>query len=234
MLRNLFGCALLLTACAKADTAPSAAASATAPAVPVPTAAAPATAAPTSTAVNASRVQRYPDETGPTQVTTTIVASVAEVRSGPDRSGDVVAGLARGSSVTEVAQHGGSVLVLFADPTDTTRTLEGWVLASTIAAPPGAVVHRTVTPSPSSSAPPPAPAATPTATASAKPAAPAAPTPAHGLPIKVMPVAGKCSASYAFIQAKYCRLSCHANTDCSSTTGATCQKSLCYAPGESP
>jgi hypothetical protein len=157
-----------------------------------------------------------------------IQAGVAEVRTGSDRTGDVVAGLARGAAVTEIVQHGGSVLVLFADPTDSTRTLEGWVLAGTIAGQIPIAPHHAATTSTAAPQPVPTP---PKGTAA--PTATAPPAPPHGLPIKIMPIAGKCSAGYAFVQSKYCRLSCRANTECAATAGATCRNAECYGPDES-
>jgi Cys-rich repeat protein len=41
--------------------------------------------------------------------------------------GDQVAALAKGTSVTKIAEHQGFYLITFADPKDATKQLEGWV-----------------------------------------------------------------------------------------------------------
>lgn len=236
MLCGLVGltCFPCVGACARKSDATAEATSSAGAVVPV----APAAAGTDNGAANASAVQRYADERAPTLTSAIVEGAVAEVRTGADRSGDLVTALVRGTHVTEVVERGASVLILFTDPGTATRTLEGWVPLPSLGAPLPTPVPRR--PSSSIVAPPsPTPAAPTTPTAPPKttpttpPAVPpAAPPVAHALPLKVLLVAGKCSAGYQEISGKYCRLSCRSASDCSFQAGATCRASLCMAPGE--
>lgn len=189
-------------------------------------------------AANASAVQRYADERAPTLTSAVVEGSVAEVRTGADRTGDLVTALVRGTHVTEVVERGASVLILFTDPGTATRNLEGWVPLPSLGAPlPTPVPRRPSSSIVSPPSPTPEAPTTPTAPPKTTPTIPpAAPTPAapaaHALPIKVLLVANKCSAGYQEISGKYCRLSCRAASDCSFQAGSTCRAGLCMAPGE--
>lgn len=224
-------CLPCVGACARKSDAAAEAASSTA-------AVAAATAATDNGAANASVVQRYADERAPTLTSVVVEGAVAEVRTGADRSGELVTALVRGTHVTEVVERGASVLILFTDPGTATRTLEGWVPLPSLGAPlPTPVPRRPnssiVSPPSPTPVTPTTPTVPPKTTPTTPPAAPPTPPPAaHGLPIKVLLVAGKCAAGYQEISGKYCRLSCHSTSDCSFQAGATCRASLCMAPGE--
>lgn len=74
---------------------------------------------------NAAEVARFPNET-PIANESAIIAQVTNAHASPG-GGKVVASLRVGTSVTKIAEHEGSILVTFIDPTNAASTLEGWV-----------------------------------------------------------------------------------------------------------
>ncbi len=83
-------------------------------------------AAPMPEASNESEVTRFPDETRLDHVATTTQAAATNVRKAPP-SGAVVATLAKGTSVQEIAQRDKFSLITFFDPKDPSKKLMGWV-----------------------------------------------------------------------------------------------------------
>ena len=107
--------------------------------VEVAEAAAPAAAV--AAAANENDVSRFPDEKKLENVTATIQRQT-NVREIPG-IGKVVAALAKGGTVTEIAQRGTFFLVVFENPTDK-KTLMGWIGQEAFAAP-AAVAPKVVT-----------------------------------------------------------------------------------------
>lgn len=75
---------------------------------------------------NEAQVAHFGDETKLDDVQATIAAAHTTARSAAP-GGAVVATLTHGTAVTEIASHGGFILVQFLDPKDATKALEGWV-----------------------------------------------------------------------------------------------------------
>jgi Cys-rich repeat protein len=105
--------------------ATTASAASTASAIATSTATTAASSAPVNAAPsNAADVTRFPDEKKLSEKAT-LEWSSSKVRKKPQ--GDQVAALAKGTSVTKIAEHQGFFLITFADPKDATKQLEGWV-----------------------------------------------------------------------------------------------------------
>jgi hypothetical protein len=113
----LCGCGVLKKKKSHAD------AGAIASAEPLASASASAAAAPE--AANAKEVARFQDETLLARDTATIEQPITAHKSPP--SGERVALLPKGTSVTRIAQRKAFILVTFGDPSNKTRTLMGWV-----------------------------------------------------------------------------------------------------------
>lgn len=109
-----------------ADTDAAPAADADAGATPAPTAA--------PAAANEPDVARFPDETKLDNVAAT-TARIANARDVP-QSGKLVAQLAKGTAVTEIASRKDAFLVTFADPKDATKRLMGWIPSDSFTAAP--------------------------------------------------------------------------------------------------
>jgi hypothetical protein len=77
-------------------------------------------------ASNDADVTRFPDETKLDHVARSTQAVVTTVRKAPP-SGAVIATLAKGTAVQEIAQRDKFSIILFADPKDPTKKLMGWV-----------------------------------------------------------------------------------------------------------
>ncbi len=77
-------------------------------------------------ASNELDVTRFPDETKLDHVARSTQAVVTTVRKAPP-SGAVIATLAKGTAVQEIAQRDKFSIILFADPKDATKKLMGWV-----------------------------------------------------------------------------------------------------------
>ena len=83
-------------------------------------------AAPAAEASNEADVTRFADETKLDHVARATQAVVTTVRKAPP-SGAVIATLAKGTAVQEIAQRDKFSIILFADPKDPTKKLMGWV-----------------------------------------------------------------------------------------------------------
>lgn len=87
--------------------------------------AAPSASAPKApTVANESDVARFPDEKKLDEEAV-LQWSSSKVRKKPQ--GDPVVSLAKGTSVTKIAERQGFFLITFADPKDASKRLEGWV-----------------------------------------------------------------------------------------------------------
>jgi len=78
-------------------------------------------------AANENDVARFPDETKVDNTQATILVPSANIRTAP-LSGAIVASLKKGTAVTQIAQRDKNFLVVFPDPKDASRKLEGWVV----------------------------------------------------------------------------------------------------------
>lgn len=78
-------------------------------------------------AANENDIARFPDETKVDNTQATILAPTANARTAP-LSGAIVTQLKKGTAVTQIAQRDKSFLVVFADPKDSSKKLEGWVV----------------------------------------------------------------------------------------------------------
>jgi hypothetical protein len=82
-------------------------------------------AAPAQEAANQNEVKKYPDQAKIDHVPATVMWTVANVRTAAG-SGDLVATLKKGTSVQRLADKEPYWLVLFDDPSDSSRKVEGW------------------------------------------------------------------------------------------------------------
>lgn len=91
---------------------------------PAPAATAPAN--PIASASNATEVTQFPEETKITPVEAKVTTIAATIRPAP-QSSDKVQVVKQGLGVTEVAKDKDYVLVLFNDPSDTSKQKAGWI-----------------------------------------------------------------------------------------------------------
>jgi hypothetical protein len=89
-------------------------------------------------ATNADAVARFPEETAIDHQAATLAWPKTNVRKAPP-SGDVIATLAKGTNVVQLASHDKYVLVTFDDPKNAGTRLMGWVVKDVFSAQP--VVH---------------------------------------------------------------------------------------------
>jgi hypothetical protein len=78
-------------------------------------------------AANEADLTRYPDEQAIDHQAATIKTPKANALKATPK-GDIVASLKKGDTVTELSEHNGYYRVVFADPKDASRKLEGWVV----------------------------------------------------------------------------------------------------------
>ncbi|MCW5832865.1 MAG: SH3 domain-containing protein [Labilithrix sp.] len=81
--------------------------------------------APAALAANEGDVARFPDETKLDDVAATLQRAY-NVREAPP-AGAIIRGLAKGTSVTQIGERGGSFLILFDDPKAPGTRLMGWI-----------------------------------------------------------------------------------------------------------
>ena len=115
-------CALILLGCPpkkSGDDAGADGASASASAVPE-------AAPPAAVAANDSDVTKYPDQNPDNQTPLTARMTVTTRSEASTTGGKVVGPIKAGTEADEIADHDGFDLVLYADPNDTTRKIEGW------------------------------------------------------------------------------------------------------------
>jgi hypothetical protein len=150
---------------------------------------------------NDADVTKYPDQNADNmEALTTRMEAHARTESGAT-GGKLVASLKPGTSAQRMADHEGYDLVLFADPSDATKMLEGWVIQSAFGAVP--TVHNNVTPP----TPTPPPAST------------------GYVCIKQNPP-GKCAPGFS-VFAAVCRVPCTSETQCKGP-GNKCNGGFCY------
>jgi hypothetical protein len=198
---GFFGMAVVLTGCPKkpggadagADAGPASSASAAVEA------AAPAAAI----GSNDADVTKYPDQNPDNQdAMNTRVTAVARTEASTT-GGKLVATLKPGTATTRIADHEGFNLVVFPDPSDATKQLEGWVSHVDFAA--EVVPHGGVTPTPTPTTPVPA---------------------ATGYVCVKQNPPGKCAAGFSVFQA-VCRVPCSSAEQCKGPA-PTCNGGFCY------
>ena len=172
-------------------------------------------AAPAPVAANDSDVTKYPDQNSDNMAPLTVHTFVHARTEASNTSGKLVAQLKAGQTVDEVADHSGFDLIVFADPNDATRKLEGWAPHTAFVALPfhlldggGVVVTDGGTPVVADAGPGPGPA------------------PVAGYSC-VKQTAGACPSPYT-VSGAVCRLSCSAPTDCKGPN-PKCNSGKCYA-----
>jgi|HubBroStandDraft_1064217.scaffolds.fasta_scaffold110864_2 hypothetical protein len=89
-----------------------------------------------ATAVNASIVKRFSDESSLAHTTSKLIDAPTTARATP-YGGEVVALMTNGAEVTEVAKEGDCYLVLFNDPNDvqSDRKMAGWIYKDALMGP---------------------------------------------------------------------------------------------------
>ncbi len=179
------------------DAAPATASSAVEAAAPVVTAGA-----------NDADVTKYPDQNADNmEALTTRMEAHARTETGAT-GGKLVASLKPGTSAQRMADHEGYDLVLFADPSDATKMLEGWVAQSAF----GTIPHAVTV-----------------VTDGGVPVTP--PKPSKPLDVK-KGANGTCPGGYSTCGAM-CRATCSTDADCGLAT-AKCTGGQCLGPGASP
>jgi hypothetical protein len=78
-------------------------------------------------ASNEADITRYPDEVAIDHTAATIKTPKANVLKATPK-GDIVTALKKGDTVTELGEHNGYYRIVFADPKDASKKLEGWVV----------------------------------------------------------------------------------------------------------
>jgi hypothetical protein len=190
--------AVVLLGCPKKPGAGDAGASDAAP--PTASSAVEAAAPAVTVGANDADVTKYPDQNADNMdALTTRMEAHARTETGAT-GGKLVASLKPGTSAQRMADHEGYDLVLFADPSDATKMLEGWVIQSAFGAVP---VHHVG----DGGIAPPAPAAT------------------GYVCIKQNPP-GKCAAGFS-VFAAVCRVPCTSETQCKGPANK-CNGGFCY------
>jgi hypothetical protein len=180
---------------------------AAAPAAPTPTA--PAVAA------NEAQVTHYPDQNPDMREPMTTHVATSARSEASSVNGHLIAQLRAGVEADKLADHDGFDLVLFSDPQDATRKIEGWV--------PQGVFIGVVRRGDAGPLPPAIPH-----DAGPRPPAPAGPA----FPLDVKKSGGACPAGYAACSA-ICRHTCRSAADCG-PSGAQCSAGFCLGPGAVP
>jgi hypothetical protein len=163
-------------------------------------------APPPPLAANDSDVTHYPDQNADNQDPLTAHMNTNARTEASTTGGKVVALLKAGTEVQKLADRTSFDLVLFTDPSDATRKLEGWAPSSAFAG--GVPVHPVV----------------PTVVD----AGPSKPT----KPLDVKKSGGSCPGGYGSCGA-ICRLQCRTDTDCE-WSSAHCSAGFCLGPGAQP
>jgi hypothetical protein len=174
-------------------------------------------------AANDADVTKYPDQSNDYMAPLTTRMAVHARSEASNTGGKIVGQLKPGEIVDEVADRGGFDLVVFPDPNDATRKLEGWAPHTAFTALPHIVVDGGIVLTDGGTVVVPD-AATPTAEAGPAPIA----KPLDEKKNKD----GTCNAGYGICGAM-CRLKCAADADCVLAT-AKCSAGFCLGPGASP
>ncbi len=173
-------------------------------------------AAPSATVgANDADVTKYPDQNADNlEALTTRYTASARTETGAT-GGKLVASLKAGTEVQRIADHEGYDLVLFNDPADATRKLEGWVAQGAFGSAP--VVHHV-------------------GDGGAAPPSPTTPPPSGNgyVCIKQNPP-GKCAPGFS-VFAAVCRVPCTSESQCKGPA-PKCNGGFCYNSngcGDSP
>jgi hypothetical protein len=155
---------------------------------------------------NDADVTKYPDQNADNQdaLTTRMTANARTEAS--NTGGKLVATIKAGTAVTRLADHEGYDLVVFPDPSDSTRQLEGWVSQNDF----GAVPHGSVVV---------------TTTDGGAPKQ-------RTTPLDIKKPAAGCPGGYGSCGAM-CRATCKVDADCDLST-AHCSAGFCLGPGAVP
>jgi hypothetical protein len=172
---------------------------------PAASASAAEAAAPTA-ASNDAEVTHYPDQAAGNNETLTTHVMVAARTEASTTGGKLVTELKPGTATQKLADHEGFDLVTFADPTNPSNKLEGWVHATAFGAAP--VVHGDG-------------GATPVAVDAGA-----------CKPLDLKKSGTACPAGYAACGVA-CRLQCSKDADCC-IAGATCSGGTCLGKGATP
>ncbi len=76
---------------------------------------------------NAAQITHYPDEAMVDRISATVKVTTTSALTAVPK-GTVIAALKKGDTVTQVSEHNGYFLVVFSDPKDATKKLQGWVV----------------------------------------------------------------------------------------------------------
>lgn len=199
------GMAVLLMGCPKKPAPSDAGADGAAASASAAVEAAAPAAAPVG--ANDAEVTKYPDQNADNQdaVTSRMIANARTEAS--NVGGKLVATLRPGTAATRIADHEGFDLVVFADPSDATKQLEGWVAQNAF----GAVPHGNTVVTVVDGGPP----------------------KQRTTPLDIKKSAnGTCPGGYASCGAM-CRATCKVDADCELST-AHCSAGYCLGPGASP
>ncbi len=160
---------------------------------------------------NDADVTKYPGQNADAQDSlTTHTTAYARTEIGYT-GGKLVATLKPGTAVTRIADHEGYDLVVFADPSDATKQLEGWVAQGDF----GVVPHNVE---------PPHNVVVPTDGGAPK---------QRTTPLDIKkPATGTCPGGYGSCGAM-CRATCKVDADCEMST-AHCAAGFCLGPGAVP
>jgi hypothetical protein len=191
--------ALLLVGCPKKPVASDAGSDAAPEAAAIVEAAAPPAA---NTGANDADVTKYPDQNGDNMEALTTRFTVNARTEASSTGGKLVAQLKAGAQAQRMADHEGFDLVLFSDPADATRKIEGWVAQSAFGTVP--VVHHTA----DGGIAPPTP-------------------PATGFVCVKQNPPNKCRAGFV-VSGAVCRVPCSSPADCHGPD-PKCNEGKCYA-----
>jgi hypothetical protein len=154
---------------------------------------------------NDADVTKYPDQNPDNQDALTARYAGSARTEASTTGGKLVAVVKAGTAATRIADHEGFDLVVFPDPSDATKMLEGWVAQSVFGSVP--TVHHVTD---GGTAPPPGPVK----------------------PLDVKKTGATCPGGYGPCGAM-CRLECKADSDCGLST-AHCTGGMCLGPGAVP
>jgi len=167
-------------------------------------------AAPAPVAANDADVTKYPDQNNDNMAALTSHMLVHARTEASNTGGKLVGQIKAGQAVDEVADHEGFDLVVFPDPSDATRKLEGWAPHTAFTAQAIRVGDGGIPVVP--------------VTADAGPGPGPAPVAGYSC---VKQTAGACPPPYT-VSGAVCRLSCSAPTDCKGPN-PKCNTGKCYA-----
>jgi hypothetical protein len=157
-------------------------------------------AAPVAIGGNDADVTKYPDQNPDNQDALTTRLTAPARTEASTTGGKLVTTLKPGTAATRIADHEGYDLVVFADPSDSTKLLEGWVRQADFGA--VAIPHGGTSPVPTT------------------------PPQSNGLVCVKQNPPGKCAAGFSVFQA-VCRVPCSSAEQCKGPV-PKCNGGFCY------